>query len=505
MMHRMNPLTRHALNLLAPMVLALAPTGAAMAATQAPAVAAVAGKPSLLLGAFDVGKFGYQTEEFFLSGTATGYALPGPATADGKWDARPASSAPFKTRVVVIRPRDPAKFNGTVLVEWLNVTSGQDTPADWMVAHREILRRGYAYVAVSAQAVGVEGGHSVMGMGASLKKIDAARYGALSHPGDAYSFDIFSQAGAALKAQNASGLLGPLKPERVIGIGESQSAAFLTTYVNAVDPLAGVFDGFFIHSRFGSSARIDGVRNLGAPDDQTPPAVRFRPDLRAPVLTLITETDLVGGGLSGYYGARRDDDAHLRVWELPGAAHADGYLFMGAFTDDGSRTPQQLAQVFWPAQTAPGGKLAKPYNPGVPHHYVVEAAIAAIDQWVRTGKPPASTPLIATTAPARPGEAPALQTDANGIAKGGVRTPWTDVPTMLISGVGNSGPFVGRLVGVGEPFDKATLARLYPGGKDAYLRKFTASLDAAIKAGHIPPEDRAEILAVAAINYDKAP
>jgi hypothetical protein len=406
--------------------------------------------------------------------------------------------------VVVIRPKDPAKFNGTVLVEWLNVTSGQDTPADWMVAHREILRRGYAYVAVSAQAVGVEGGASIMGMGASLKKLDPARYGALAHPGDAFSFDIFSQAGAALKAPGASGLLGPLKPARVIAIGESQSAVFLTAYINAVDRLARVYDGFFVHSRFGSSAALDGTR-MDSGGGEVPAEVRYRPDLRVPVLTLITETDLIGARPPGYYGARRPDDAHLRVWELAGAAHADGYLFTGAFTDDGTRSPEQLAAVFWPGLTAPGGKLAKPYNPGVPHHYVVEAAITALDHWLRTGQPPASTPLLDAAPPAASGEKPRLELDANGIAKGGVRTPWTEVPTMRISGVGNSGPFVGQIVGVGEPFDKATLARLYPGGKDEYLRRFTTALDQAIAAGHILPEDRAEILAVAAINYDKAP
>lgn len=502
MSRHVNPLKRHALALLAPMALALA-SGAALAGPAPDAVAPAPGKPALLMGAYDLGALGYQADEFFLSGTATSYALTGTATADGVWNAEPAATAPYKTRVVVIRPKDPAKFNGTVLVEWLNVTSGQDTPADWMVAHREILRRGYAYVAVSAQVVGVEGGTSVMGMGASLKKSDPARYGPLSHPGDAYSFDIFSQAGAALKAPNASGLLGALKSERVIGMGESQSAVFLTTYLNAVDPVAKVYDGVFVHSRFGSAAQLDGTRL--APGGAPPPSVRYRPDLRVPVLTLITETDLIGGGLGGYYPVRRPDDAHLRVWELTGAAHADGYLFGGAFSDNGSRTPEQMAAIFWPTTTAPGGKLARPYNPGYPHHYVVEAAITALDQWLRTGKPPASTPLIAASAPAKPGDKPTLQTDAQGIAKGGVRTPWTEVPTMLISGVGNSGPFVGQLVGVGEPFDKATLARLYPGGKDEYLGKFTLALDQAIKSGHILPEDRAEILAVAAINYDKAP
>jgi hypothetical protein len=422
-------------------------------------VTPVVGQPALLLGAYDLASVGYQAEEFFLSGSATSYALAGPPTSDGVWSAAPAASAPYKTRVVVIRPSDPTKFNGTVLVEWLNVTSGQDMPADWMVAHREIVRRGYAYLAVSAQAVGIEGGASVMGLGASLKKLDAARYGGLCHPGDAFAYDVFSQAGAALKAK-ASDMLGPLKLERVIAMGESQSAMFLTTYVNAVDRQVLVYDGFFIHSRFGSSARLDGLP-MDSPGMLAD--VRFRPDLSAPVLALITETDLIGARLPGYYAARRPDDAHLRVWELAGAAHADGYFFTGAFTDNGALSAEQLAAVFWPAETAPGGPLAKPYNPGVPHHYVSEAAIYALDQWLRTGRPPASTPPIALAPPSAAGSKPGLQTDVHGIARGGIRTPWTEVPTMLLSGLGNSGPFVAQLVGIGAPFDEATLAKLYRG------------------------------------------
>ena len=95
-------------------------------------------------------------------------------------------NAAFTTRVVVLRPSDPAKFISTLLVEWLNVTAGQDTPADWMVAHREMIRKGYAWVGVSAQKVGVEGGHAIMSQGVPFKKANPARYGALSHPGDAY-------------------------------------------------------------------------------------------------------------------------------------------------------------------------------------------------------------------------------------------------------------------------------------------------------------------------------
>src|SRR5579862_5147013 len=120
-------------------------------------VTPVPGAPLLRLSAFDLAPFGFSTEEFFVSGTATSYKVDGAPTADGKWTAVPVGTAPFATRIVVVRPVDPKKFNGTVLVEWLNVTGGTDAGPDWNMAHREILRSGYAYVGVSAQKVGIDG------------------------------------------------------------------------------------------------------------------------------------------------------------------------------------------------------------------------------------------------------------------------------------------------------------------------------------------------------------
>ena len=55
------------------------------------------------------------------------------------------------------------------------------------------------------------------------------------------------------------------------------------------------------------------------------------------------------------------------------------------------------------------------------------------------------------------------------------------------------------LVGSCEPFDQATLDRLYPRGKKDYLKKFGASLGSAIKAGFILPAHKREILDLAAI------
>ena len=213
-------------------------------------VSPVGGKPNLLLGAYEVDALGYRAEEFFVSGTASSY------TADEQAD--------YTTRVVVLTPTDHAAFNGTVIVEWLNVSGGIDAPAVWLMAHREIAREGYAYVAVSAQRVGVEGGVSLVGADMSLKAQDPARYSELIHPGDAFAYDIFSQVGSVVR----NGLLGRLEPKAVLAVGESQSAAYLTTYVNDVDPLAGVYDGFLVHSRFGPAAPLDGssVYDASKPD-----------------------------------------------------------------------------------------------------------------------------------------------------------------------------------------------------------------------------------------------
>ncbi len=186
-------------------------------------------------------------EEFFLAGTAHSFALDGERSEDGRWTATPAATAPFKTRMLVRRPAEASRFNGTVHVEWLNVSGNTDAGPDWSYLHREIVRRGAAWVGVSAQKVGIDGGGLPFVPDASLKKLNPDRYGSLLHPGDAFSYDMFTQAARGLAGNG--GPLASLRPERLLAIGESQSAAFLVTYINAIDPLERLFDGYFVHGR----------------------------------------------------------------------------------------------------------------------------------------------------------------------------------------------------------------------------------------------------------------
>src|SRR4051794_11916669 len=139
-------------------------------------------------GAYNRSRFplinGYVEQEFFFAGVAR--------AADG-------TTAPYKSRILVRRPSDPKKFNGSVVLDWDNVTVPDDTDVGWLPMHTTIMERGLVYVAVAAQRLSIEASPI------ALKQYDPVRYGSLSHPGDDYSFDIFSQAAEAVLERNGDG------------------------------------------------------------------------------------------------------------------------------------------------------------------------------------------------------------------------------------------------------------------------------------------------------------
>jgi hypothetical protein len=380
-----------------------------------------------------------------------------------------------------------------VMVEWLNVSGGLDAPPDWFMAHRHLMREGMAWAGVSAQKVGVEGGQA-LGPGVPLKQANPRRYAPLTHPGDAFAFDIFSQAGRAVR----DGILAPLAPRRLLAAGASQSAIFLVTYVNAVDRLARVYDGFLVHGRGGVGVELGGnffgrQRRLDVASDEPffPGDDHIREDARVPVLTIQSETDVVRlGGI----GARQPDTDRIRLWEVAGAAHFDVYGLIASQLDDGTLSPARLAELNAPISEVIGIPTSAPINAGPQFHYVMQAAVAALDRWVRTGTPPPPAPRF-EMASVQP---PRLTLDEYSNVKGGIRTPWMDTPAAVLSGLGQSGGTFGILFGTTHPFDDTKLAALYPDGRREYLAKFEAAAEAAVRAGFLLEADLAEIKALAA-------
>ena len=93
-------------------------------------------------GAYNRSRFplthGYVEQEYFFQGVAR--------AADG-------STAACKSRILVRRPTDPAAFNGSVILDWDNVTVPDDTDVGWLPMHTTIMDRGFVYVAVGQHSL----------------------------------------------------------------------------------------------------------------------------------------------------------------------------------------------------------------------------------------------------------------------------------------------------------------------------------------------------------------
>jgi len=436
------------------------------------------GTPFVAATTFDLAKVGYEEAEYFISGTARAYVNGAPLGTDGRWSVTMGETAPYKTRIIAFRPTNSKKFSGTVVVEWLNVSGGVDAAPDWVQGHVELLREGVAWVGVSAQIVGVEGGTALLGIASQpLKVANPARYGSLHHPGDSFSYDIFSQAGQAVRTPSGPNPLGDLKVKRVIAVGESQSAARLVDYVNAVHPVAQVFDGFLIHSRGGSFPTA--LSEAPQPAIVPPGNAVIRADIDVPVLTLETETDLT---LLGYLSARQDDARHFRLWEVAGTAHYDAYGLAVGDTDVGT-SPDVAAVVI--VTDAGGGAIhcSTPVNSG-PLHYVLNAALEELIRWMRNGKARKSAPRLDVST----GPPITIQRDQHGNALGGIRTPWVDVPIASFTGLQSGGSILCLIFGTTTLFDAPTLAALYPTHR-AFTSAYDKALKRAVRTGRIVEPD----------------
>ena len=464
--------------------LLLLATSAAAAVPTPTVTGPIAGSFFLISTSISMEEVGYVEEEYFLSGTASAFTSAAPLTSDGKWTTAPGDTAAYTTRIVVRRPANPKKFNGTAVVEWLNVSGGLDAAPDWVFTHTMLLREGYAWIAVSAQFVGVAGTGGPLGLNLSLKAVDPVRYGPLVHPGDSFSYDMFSQVAQAIRSPG--GPMGQLRVKRVLALGESQSAFRLVSYVNGVHPLAQVYDGFLIHSRGGGGAALSQSPQTQI-DGPTPAFIRD--DIDVPVLTFETETDLVS---LGFFPARQPDTKRIRLWEVAGTAHGDTYQLNYGVPDKG---PGALDTTHLPLiDEIYGGIIScdRALNQG-PQHYVLSAAIAALDRWVRSGRPPKSAPRLEVVA----GDPPVISRDAYGNALGGIRTPQVDVPIMALSGLGQTGASFCRLFGTTVLFDAPTLASLYP-SHAAYVSAVNKATRKAVRQRYVLTADAKMIKASAA-------
>ncbi len=354
---------------------------------------------------FDLAEHGYVEEEFFLRGEASTY---GPASGstlrgDGQWTVSNTGTRSFATRLLVRRPSDSARFDGTLVLEWLNVSGGLDLDPVWAQSHVEILRAGNAWAGVSAQRAGVNGPPLIPGFSLPLELWDPDRYGTLEIPDDDLSYGIFT---AAARTARAGSLTARAPVDVVIAAGASQSANRLVAYVNGVQPFEAAIDAFLVHGRVGTSSPALAAE-VPSPDPLT-----FRTDSPAPVLVLESEFDTMRS-----WAARQPDSEHFRLWEVAGSTHQDEYVertLHAEFARDlGHHMPDCDCAVN-----------------DMPFHYVENAALSHLRAWARGGDAAPELPRISMDA------AGEIDRDEHGNAIGGIRLPHVVVPTAQYGPVG---------------------------------------------------------------------
>jgi len=464
----------------------------------------------------DLAADGYAETEFDFSGTAQAYINTAPLGANGQWNSvpNPGVTASYTSRLLVRSPTDPKRFNGTVIVEWFNDSAGFDTNSDWEYIHDELLSQGYAWVGVTAQYVGAM----------ALQTWEAGeagnRYASISHPGDSFSYDIFSQAGRALLHPPSGGPkpLGSLTAniKAVLAVGWSQSGSTLFTYVNAVQPVANVYDGFILHSTGSGEALSISTASFADSTLPAPPGVpatpnifvplgNIRTDLPAPILAVADEFT----NMYFYEGVTlhaEPDTSTFHVWEIAGMTHFDPII--GGYADI-LKTYPGFADPF-------GGCTVPPPNPGIVGSYALRAGVTALNQWALHGVVPKSAPRFALKPFPISGYTMIYRDPATRIALGGIRLPPVAAPIATVSGYRpeNADAACAPEAGAYDPWDEDSdpwdgqpgldpsptpepvLQTLYPTHVD-YVNQVSASAAAAVASGYFLPADAAAAVAQA--------
>lgn len=428
--------------------------------TPAPTAVGPPGSPGRLYPFFaaarDLAASGYVEEEVFVAGQAAPLSTmygsdPGQiATAIGP-------AKPFKTRVLVRRPDRPERFNGVVVVEWLNDSNGFDADNVWLALQDHLVASGYAWVGVSAQGFGgVE----------TLRAWSPARYGGLGiEHGNAMtreplSLDIFRQIATGLRSPEGVRLLGGLKPATVIATGQSQSAIWLAGFINSGLARGRIFDAFLLISATGAHV-----------DPATP----------VPVLRIVAEGDAASSDTE----KQPEDSARFRQWEIAGSSHVDRHL-------RAAREPVQLRDLGVSVQAEIASKCTvAAIGTATPAYMVQAAGLDRLAAWARGGPPVPPAPRLVRKLDADG----RLRRDGRGMPLGGIRLPDVAAPMGLNVGKNSGAPGCGPQ-GYYLPYDLAALRTQYPSPAD-YRRAVARNVRDNVAAGFLLPADGAAIVQAA--------
>jgi len=395
-------------------------------------------------------KFNYEAREYFISGTT-------------------ATGAPYKTRIVIRKPKDNAKFNGLVLAESMHPSGNP-----WV----------FHFTQTYAMTTGVIGLEILTSTPAGLSAANEARYKDLNVPNGAAN-DILAQVGALIKSDQKDNPLAGLALRKMILAGSSASAAVATAYLtnaHMAQRLAGtkpgsllpIFDGFMPSSANGRIPPID-----------------------VPTILVPTMRETFNGN-----GTTQPDNDKLRVYEFAGMAHIDSRVAGGYYPDP----------CKYPISRYPMGAE-------------MSVALDKLFTWVDKGvAPPHADRFYVDFNPDNKGKldrdkGSLLALDEYGNVKGGIRNTYVDVPVKSFHvpnegaepRIPNPNHFIAarringadpdaQLCGLGNfetALSREELKKLYKSTK-AYQAKVAQRYDELVKEGWALPVYRFMVIAEAA-------
>lgn len=432
----------------------------------------------------DLARWGYVEEEFLVSGEANVYEWAG---AGGDVRVKTAE-APYVNRILVRRPADAADFSGTVIVELPNTARRFDWPMIFGYSMEYFMEHGDAWVMPSLPAT-VE----------SLRTFNPDRYSGVSFanpepdvacPGsdrppapveNGLRWDMIAQVAAAVKSGSATRPI-PFDVQRVfLASQNTELETFINVFHNRDREGDGspLYDGYLIKSP-GAPAALNNCSRPLASDDPR----RMLKGIDAPVIEVLTQGEV----LATAWTRRPDSDSpsgRYRRYEIAAAAHIDTqpYRVMPERADQEASSGAAQGTRDWPFNGRCEPEIPLQEFPLL--RYGLNGAFANLDAWVASGKTPPHAPLIMVsqlgTDNAR------LLTNDFGIAEGGIRSPYSDVPTARYH-TNSEGPGVCRELGGTHPLSWAELEELY-GNHSMYVMEASAAIDRMLAEGFVTASD----------------
>jgi hypothetical protein len=455
---------------------------------------------------------GYVEEEFFLTGQANVYEWDG-TTGKVKVVAGPGA---YTNRILVRRPKDPARFSGKIEVNLLNATTLVDrgSPLDF---ERMVAESG-AWVGLTTKSL----------TASTLKKFDPQRYASLNWPNpapesqrcsnpsivplytignispammppimrdttqeDGLVWDMIGQLGLLLKSGRRGEILPGFAEPKLFMTGISQSALMINTWLVGFHGLYRTASGMPAYDGYLPIVGANLLRISQCSRDVPVADPRNQaPLLDVPIIKMYSEAEMNYGRIT-YRPDIIKSNSGVVTYEVAGAPHSRSDIPGRPRKIVGGPAPAEVARALagvpaMPRLPLPAGQVPNDY-PWAP---ALRGALYHLEQWSVRGIAPPRAPRITLDATLK------VVRDEHGNALGGLRLAYIDVPIARYRGaVAETG--WGSITGAKVPFDKAKLAALYP-THDEYMRKFSAVTDRNPPARFVMASDADAMKAAAA-------